>query len=51
VLSSSVTGVQTCALPISVTMGQHVIGGPVIGEAAVGLLFGTEPGPGIGSLI
>jgi alkylation response protein AidB-like acyl-CoA dehydrogenase len=35
----------------AVTMGQHVIGGPVIGEAAVGLLFGTEPGPGIGSLI
>jgi hypothetical protein len=33
------------------TMGQHVIGGPVIAEAAVGLLFGIEPGPGLGALL
>ena len=35
----------------SVTMAQHVVGGSVIGEAAVGLLFGIEPPPGLGSLV
>ncbi len=35
----------------SVTLAQHILGGPFIGEAAVGLLFGIEPAPGLGSLI
>lgn len=35
----------------AVTMGQHVVGGPMIGEAAVGLLFGVEPPAGLGSLV
>ena len=35
----------------AITMGQHVIGGPVVGEAAVGLLFGIEPGSGLGALL
>jgi alkylation response protein AidB-like acyl-CoA dehydrogenase len=35
----------------AITMAQHVIGGPVIGEAAVGLLFGIEPTSGLGALL